>query len=56
MFGKDGYYETFTFDEDGTETYELQTGYSYLLTIYVNQADGKSSVGSVEETWENVRE
>ena len=29
---------------------------SYLLKVFVNQADGKSSVGSVEETWENVRE
>ncbi len=56
MFGKGGYYETFTFDAKGTETYELKAGYRYLLEIYVNKADGQSSVGSVEETWENVRE
>ena len=55
-FGKTGTYETMTFDDNGTETVYLQSGYAYTLSINVSDTAGGTDVDSKEESWENFAE
>lgn len=55
-FGKTGSYETMTFDEKGTDTVYLQSGYAYTLSINVSEATGGTDVDSKGESWENFAE
>ncbi|MBQ6509398.1 MAG: hypothetical protein IJI07_07985 [Flexilinea sp.] len=55
-FGKTGSYETMTFDEKGTETVYLKSGYAYTLSINVSEVTGGTDVDSKDESWENFSE
>lgn len=55
-FGKNGTYETMTFDDKGTETVFLRSGYAYTLSINVSESTGGTDVDSKSESWENFSE
>lgn len=55
-FGRSGSYETMTFDDKGSETVYLQSGYTYTLSINVSENSGGTDVDSKDETWENFVE
>ena len=55
-FGKSGTYETMTFDDYGSETVYLESGYSYTLSINVAENTDGSDVDSKYESWENFAE
>ncbi len=55
-FGKEGTYETLTFDEKGTDRVFLETGYAYTISINVTERSGGTDVDSKSETWENFSE
>ena len=55
-FGKNGTYETMTFDDNGTETIYLKSGYAYTLSINVSESTGGTDVDSKAESWENFSE
>ena len=56
LFGESAAYQSMTFDENGSETVELESGYAYTLEINVSVSSGGTGVGSEEESWENVVE
>ena len=56
LFGKHAAYQAMIFDENGTETVELESGRAYTLSINVEKIDKGTGVGSEEETWENIVE
>ena len=41
-FGREGSYETWTFDETGTEEIRLQAGHSYTLTVNIQSGTGNA--------------
>ena len=43
-----------TFDEQGTDTVALQTGFAYTLSINVEICEGGKGVSSEPESWENI--
>ncbi len=55
-FGKEGTYETMTFDGKGTERVFLESGYAYTLSINVTDTGGGTDVDSRSESWENFSE
>ena len=53
-FGRDGSYETMTFDENGTEKVYLQSYYAYTLSINVSYKDDSAdTVYSNSEDWDS---
>ena len=56
-FGREGSYETMTFDENGTESVYLKSNYAYTLSINVSTPDPKGDdVYSEPENWDDFVE
>ena len=55
VFGREGSYETMTFDESGTEEVYLQSYYEYTISINVKDSTG-TGIGSENEDWEGFIE
>lgn len=53
-FGREGSYETMTFDDAGTEKVYLQSYYEY--TISINVASTGKGIGSKDEDWDSFAE
>ncbi len=56
VFGREASYQYLTFDEDGTQTYHIQSDSAYTLSINVTVTEIVDGVGSEPESWENVVE